>query len=1280
MRPGPRSLRILVTLAVTALAAALGSRLRFDQDVALLLPDSTPELAGATVVMRKMMERLVIDVESPEQPPMAVEDLGAAADQLARSLLSTGDVLSVQASVEAVDALSVMEYLREHAPRLLGAGDLKTIEERVEPAAVKAAVARLARRLQEPDGAHLAAAAASDPLGISDLALAPLATMTAGFREARIAGGRIASKDGRHLLVLAEPAFAATDIGRAKKLMESLEQAVNRLVEQPAFAGVKVRHLGSHRSTLDNARQIQRDVAWTSLIGVVLTTALAFLAFSRVWLALLSLTPGAAGGILALGGYSLFTGSISALVAGFGAVLLGLTIDYAMHGLFRLDQGDGQCKVPALPLVMSATTTAVAFLSLCASSLPVIRDLGVFGAAGIAGAGLFAIFSLPAIPGRAREIRPPRLNLRAWMRRAQSREVTRIALAAIILLSPAAALGTLRLRFDGDVSHLSSLSHEARADEEAITQTWGEAFRLSAVVVPGATLDEALEANDRVASLLDRLKSEGAIRDHASLAGLLPSPSTQAARLEAWRSFWSRSRIQELQLHLEQAIEGTPFRPEAFAPFLAWLESDPPAVRAHDFQGGPMGQLIEERLLRSGDSQLVSTPVFADDWRQIEALRDRLKQEAPAASLLNRAALVRRLGSLVGEEMGKLGGISLGLVFLLSFIWFGRIELAVVIVLPLVLSLVWTLGILGWLGVPITLANAVFVALLFGVATDYSIFLLSSRLERFRSGGECDSETEASVFLCAVTTCLGFGVLTLAGHPVLFSIGATASVAISCASLLTLFLVPALTGALLRFPGPSGTAGLRNIYTGWWVFRVMVGRALGYLLFRRRSLRPEERARAAIDTIRDMSLRIRHDLPIGRRVYSGEDPEKFAAPGIIVANHESMYDIVALLALPVPLQILVKTWVWKAPLMGTMTREAGYILVDDTTPGAMIEAARASLDQGISLLVFPEGTRSRDGKIARFHNGAFAMARELKVKVIPVAMVNTGIVVRRGTWWVGDHNARIAILDPIDPEDFQGEGADRRMAQAARERIREARDRLWPETQGGPNWHRPIAGMYRYLGPVVGHYAASKLKRDPLVKALPELCPGDGDVLLVGCGLGIMTARLAIAQPRRRFRAMDLDQRKLEVAHAALRGSPNVSLILGDVREVDLGSPGAALVVDVLHYWPEEAQRAILERVAAALPTGGRLIFRDGCASKSWRHRCVEAGEKIAGLIGFTRTHGKFCFRTREGWCNLLRDCGFAVEESRPELDCLSNIVLVARKEGLPRTPRPGGQKGIAST
>jgi 1-acyl-sn-glycerol-3-phosphate acyltransferase len=120
---------------------------------------------------------------------------------------------------------------------------------------------------------------------------------------------------------------------------------------------------------------------------------------------------------------------------------------------------------------------------------------------------------------------------------------------------------------------------------------------------------------------------------------------------------------------------------------------------------------------------------------------------------------------------------------------------------------------------------------------------------------------------------------------------------------------------------------------------------------------------------------------------------------LIVANHPSLLDVVMLMALIPKAQCIVKHELWNSFLLGGMMRRAGYIR-NDLEPEALVHACREALDRGCSLIVFPEGTRTRPGELPRFRRG-FANLATLTGAPIQLVVITCDppTLVKGEPWW-----------------------------------------------------------------------------------------------------------------------------------------------------------------------------------------------------------------------------------------------------------------------------------------
>lgn len=142
--------------------------------------------------------------------------------------------------------------------------------------------------------------------------------------------------------------------------------------------------------------------------------------------------------------------------------------------------------------------------------------------------------------------------------------------------------------------------------------------------------------------------------------------------------------------------------------------------------------------------------------------------------------------------------------------------------------------------------------------------------------------------------------------------------------------------------------------------------------------------------------------------------------GVIMSNHESHFDPPALiLASDTPLRFMAKESLSRFPVFGSAMRAMGMLFVDrsnKTKAWASIRAAAETLAEGKAVLVFPEGTRSKDGELLPFKRGGFVLALESGLPILPIGIAGTGKVLPPG-WVVRDTGAAVlAVGEPIPTE------------------------------------------------------------------------------------------------------------------------------------------------------------------------------------------------------------------------------------------------------------------------
>ena len=144
---------------------------------------------------------------------------------------------------------------------------------------------------------------------------------------------------------------------------------------------------------------------------------------------------------------------------------------------------------------------------------------------------------------------------------------------------------------------------------------------------------------------------------------------------------------------------------------------------------------------------------------------------------------------------------------------------------------------------------------------------------------------------------------------------------------------------------------------------------------------------------------------------------------VFVSNHQSIYDIPILFwSLPYQLRIIAKESLGRFPFLGWHLRRTGHMLVDRKRPdrAAIFSWASRLTSQGLSLIVFPEGTRSRDGHVARFKGGSFYLALEAGLPVVPLSVIGSRHVMLKGRLATYPGHVRLVVHDPIDTSSLAG--------------------------------------------------------------------------------------------------------------------------------------------------------------------------------------------------------------------------------------------------------------------
>ena len=798
---------LLLVVLFAASSALLSRRLKLNEDFTDMLPMSVPAIAEQVEALKhvRQADRLFVDVQTAD---LETERLTQAADQMHAALREIPELGDFRYNIEATDMREMFEQLQAQLPVLLNSNELHELEGRLQTPALEQRLAWMKKAMSQPQGLMLKEVAQTDPAGLGDVVSLRLSALRAGIGDAHIVAGHITSPDGRHILISAAPGFRPSEFHQSALLMRAVLGAARKVETQFPPGSVRIAVTGAHRVALDNATMIREDSKRTSVIAIVAVALLMCAAYRRRWLALLGLVPTVFGALGAVVVFYLTGDPVSAVALGCGSILIGVTVDYGIYILYHIDDAPPSNREQlarvvaqlAPTLTFGALTTMAAFLVMFVSPVSGHRQLGLFGAVGVALAAVFVILILPLFVPLGAAGAAQVLPLTTAMQRlfAWRDRWARVVLPLLLIFSGLCVAGVLRLRFDGDFARLNGVSRETRRDEKVVREVWGKALSLTTVVVTGANREEALQKNERVCAVLRTLREQRAIESFSSIAPLFPSEQTGRSNYRDWHTFWTEDRRSDLGNSLASAAGSLGFRANAFNPFLEKLASTAPPPSALTGATSSLDRLLSDYWSQEDGRVSVCTLVKTGDSASFLLLREALRKEVPGAPLLNKAVLSDEIIRISRRSLPVFAALVVVLNTVLLFLLLGRLELVLITLLPMAAGMFWTLGTLGLLGLPIDMANFIFAIFVIGVGGDYSLFMVMAELELLRGRADRTASTGGAVTICAGTTLLGVGALVLARHPAMFSIGLSAWLGISLTLLATLFLVPPCMARLRR--------------------------------------------------------------------------------------------------------------------------------------------------------------------------------------------------------------------------------------------------------------------------------------------------------------------------------------------------------------------------------------------------------------------------------------------------------------------------------------------------
>ncbi|MBK5720105.1 1-acyl-sn-glycerol-3-phosphate acyltransferase [Dysgonomonas sp. Marseille-P4677] len=1265
--------KIILYLSLIASIAIMGYfalQLKFEENITQFFPDTKNEKNLNTVFDNlRIKDKIIVIFSSSDNKEetdsnLLIESATLFSDSLLAKTKET-HVNNILIRIDDSLKIEMQNFVYNNLPIFLSDSDYLRIDSLFTKEKVAEVMQRNYSNLLSPAGSFLKEYIMKDPFSLGGNALKRLQDfqLDSNFEQQ---DGYIFSKDGSMLFIFITPTHSMGSTGKNDKLITAIEDEIAAI--NKAYPSIKAEYYGGPSVGVYNARQIKEDSVMTITISLAIIITFILLVFKQKRTIFQIIAPSIFGGLFALFIISLIKGSISSIAVGAGSVVMGIALSYSIHMVVHQTHVSSVIqliKELTYPLTVGSFTTIGAFLGLLFTSSSLLRDFGLFASMALIGTIIFCLIYLPHfLNGKVHQKRS--LLLRLIERFNSYRfDKNKWLVGGILTLTAICIFTSRNVGFDADMMHMNYEPEHLKATENKISTLIDNDKKTIIFASVGKDINEATRNYNKTNKTLSDLESQGLVRAHASAYYFLIPKDIQKERLEKWNNYWTSDKKEYLKRNVQSEASALRFRPEAFNPFYKWIDSD---FNLHD-------DYIETNKLL-GDWQN-STPGLTMLISQVQ-LDDKNKDEvyqyfdnSNEVVILDRSYFTNKWVSAINDDFYLILFISSFLIFFTLLISYGRIELTLISFSPMFISWIIIIGIMGITGMEFNIINIILSTFIFGIGDDFSIFIMDGLQNKYRTNKPVLNGHKTAIFFSAFTIIVGIGALIFAQHPALQSISVMSILGMIVVVLVSYTIPPILFRIFISSQTTKGLPPytLASILITAFIYGLfLVGCLSLRLIMLILYLIPIKKVKKRQFICFLLMLTCRSICFAGfvlKKKRINISKETFKKPAIIIANHQSFLDILLLLSLSPKLVMVTNKWVWKSPFFGSIIRYAGYFCTSEGYENS-VSHIKERIEEGFSVVIFPEGTRSYDNKLKRFHKGAFYLSETLKVDIIPVILYGTGMVIAKSQPF---YLKRGYVVTKILPRIIY---QDRSFGDTYKERTKKIASYFATEyktvlkeydTVSNPYFYNMLVKNYIYKGPVEEWYVRIKVKMERNYKLFDELIPKKGKITDIGCGYGTLGYMLSMQSNERQILGIDYDEDKAKVAQYGYLHRENTEFIHANALEYPLPESDVFVLNDMLHYMSSDKQEDLLKRCAKNLLPDGIIIVRDGDKQDKEKQWLTNLSEILSTRIfGFNKTKEKLCFTSAEQLYTIAKDCNMTVESFKNDKYTSNTIFLFKRK------------------
>ncbi|RTY93940.1 MMPL family transporter [Flavobacterium sp. GT3R68] len=1126
-------LSIGIGLFLLVVFGFFASKIKFEEDITRIIPkNEKADVTSKVLQQLSFSDKITVIIEKDKAG--SVEDLSETANVFLDSVASCeAYIKDIQGRVDEENIQETFDFVYNNLPLFLDEADYAQIDKKLNKDSIADQVQKNYRTLISPTGLVAKDFILNDPLGISFIALKKLQQFSIGD-EFELQNGYVITKDHSKLLLFINPKLAGTETEKNTAFvnrLDSIKVHINRQFKGKA----SIDYFGSSLIAVANAKQIKHDIITTVLISLSALMLILILFYRKLLVPIIIFIPTIFGALFAIGSLYFLKGTISAISLSIGAVLLGVTIDYSLHILTHYKHNSDVktlYKDITMPLIMSSTTTALAFLCLLFVNSEALKDLGIFAAISVVVSALFSLLIIPHLykPKEHQEKKKNILDRAAGFSFENNKVL--IALSCIVIIVSFFTFG--KVKFNNNLSELNFVPTEIKMAESKLESTTNLTSKSIYLASYGNSMEEVLDKNNALFRNLKGKKGKGEILNFSSVGGVVLSKEAQKEKIAKWNSFWTSAKKESVYSELVASGNAIGFKPATHQGFYDLLDKDFYPI-GFDEYAKVKALFLNEFVTGKNGFYTISSVVKVSD-KQRDAFVRTIEKEKEIVAIDRQQMNETFLGEL-RNDFNSLVNYSFVAVILILLVFFRKVELVVISVIPIVITGVVTAGIMGIFDIQLNIFSTIVCTLIFGHGVDFSIFMTSALQKEYTYGKSEMATYRTSILLAALTTVLAIGALIFARHPALKSISSVSLIGVFAALLITFIFYPILFKICFFNRVKNGKSPitlrllvhstLSFIYYGFGGFLLSV---FGELVMKIVPVNKEAKMKWFRKTMSLFMKSVLYSNPYLTKKVLNPNNETFEKSAVIISNHTSFLDTLAVGMLSPKIIFLVNDWVYNSPFFGRAVKLAGFYPVTHGLEGG-VEHLRQKVKEGYSLMVFPEGSRSHDNTVKRFHKGAFYLAEQFNIDILPIYIHGNSEALPKGDHIIYDEKITVKIGDRISSSDNRfGEGYSERTKKISR-LFKENFSKVRHELEDENYFKKKLLLSFLYKeNEIVQLVKADFENKKQLYLRMNTYMAADSKILHLANDYGQLDVLLALQQPNRKIQSYFSDVEKRDVA------------------------------------------------------------------------------------------------------------------------------------------------------